>query len=355
MCNRARAVTGGTLPHVAQHSFFKHDATSCNCVILLGPTACGKTGIGVALALRFNGEIISADSRQVYKGLDIGSGKDLSEYIVDGVAVPHHLIDIVDVSTEYNVYSYQQDFYRVFPEIVARRKLPVVVGGTGMYLDAIIRKYDLLTVPRNEALRAELEKKSLKELNALLLSLRPDLHTREDLRHKERCIKAIEIAECMRSPQADEIRSNMAPCPDIRPLVIGTTLEREELRERISKRLSERLDCGMIDEVACLHEEGASWQRLETLGLEYKFVAEYLQGKIATKTELYEKLNVAIRQFAKRQETWFRGMERKMEKLDIPIHWLPRIVDKEARVRAAAELIAEHVAHGRIGHFCAMT
>ncbi|MBP3709021.1 MAG: tRNA (adenosine(37)-N6)-dimethylallyltransferase MiaA [Treponema sp.] len=316
----------------------------CNCVVLLGPTACGKTGIGVALALRFNGEIISADSRQVYKGLDIGSGKDLNEYTVNDVAVPYHLIDIVDVSTEYNVYSYQQDFYRVFPEIAARRKLPVVVGGTGMYLDAIIRKYDLLTVPRNEARRAELEKKSLEELNALLLLLRPDLHTREDLRHKERCIKAIEIAECMRSPQADEIRARMAPRPDIRPLVMGTTLERKELRARISKRLSERLDCGMIEEVARLHDKGVSWERLETLGLEYKFVAEYLQGKIATKAELYEKLNIAIRQFAKRQETWFRGMERKMEQLGIPIHWLPQVADKEARVRVAAELVVRYVA-----------
>ncbi len=315
----------------------------CNCVILLGPTACGKTAIGVAIARERNGEIVSADSRQVYKGLDIGSGKDLDEYASGGSPVPYHLIDITDLKSEYSVFQYQKDFYRVFPEIVGRKKFPVVVGGTGMYLDSIIRNYDLIEVPENEKRRAELEAKPLEELSRLLLSLKPDLHTREYLRDKVRCIRAIEIAEYRMHPEADIMRKTMTSRPDIRPLVIGTTLSREELRERIAKRLKSRLDSGMIEEVEDLHRGGASWERLETLGLEYGFVAEYLQGKIASRDELYEKLNVAIRRFAKRQETWFRGMERKMKTQGAAVHWLPCVSDVTARTRAALSLIDAYI------------
>lgn len=317
---------------------------NCNCVILLGPTACGKTAIGVAIARERNGEIVSADSRQVYKGLDIGSGKDLDEYASGGIPVPYHLIDITDLKSEYNVFQYQKDFYRVFQDIVGRKKLPVVVGGTGMYLDAVIRNYDLVEVPENEKRRTELEAKPLEELSRLLLSLKPDLHTREDLRDKVRCIRAIEIAEYMQSPEAALMRKTMTNRPDIRPLVIGTTLLREELRERIAKRLKARLDSGMIEEVENLHRGGASWERLETLGLEYGFVAEYLQGKIASRDELYEKLVVAIRRFAKRQETWFRGMERKMKMQGSSIHWLSCVSDVDVRVHAALSLVDEYVA-----------
>lgn len=307
---------------------------NCNCVIVLGPTAVGKTSIGVQIALQRNGEIISADSRQVYRGLDIGSGKDIADYTVGCRTVPYHLIDITDLASEYNVFNYQQDFYRVFPDLIRRGVLPVVVGGTGMYLDAVVRNYDLVTVPENKELRDELEKKPVEELAAMLLSLKPDLHTREDLHQKQRCIRAIEIAQCMQSPEADAIRARMIPRPDIRPLVIGTTLERAVLRENISRRLRERLDSGMVDEVRRLHEAGASWERLETLGLEYKFVSEFLEGKIASEEELYEQLNIAIRQFAKRQETWFRGMEKK----GVVIHWLPPVADKDARISAALAL-----------------
>ena len=317
---------------------------SCNCVILLGPTACGKTAIGVAIARERNGEIVSADSRQVYKGLDIGSGKDLDEYASGGVSVPYHLIDITDLKSEYNVFNYQKDFYRVFRDIAGRKKLPVVVGGTGMYLDSIIRKYDLLEVPENEKRRAELEAMPIEELSRLLLSLKPDLHTREDLRDKARCIRAIEIAEYMKSPEAARMRKTMTDRPDIRPLVIGTTLLREELRERIARRLKERIDSGMIEEVENLHQNGASWELLETLGLEYGFVAEYLQGKIASRDELYEKLFIAIRRFAKRQETWFRGMERKMKTQGISIYWLPCVSDIDVRVHAALSLVDAYVA-----------
>ncbi|MBQ9630224.1 MAG: tRNA (adenosine(37)-N6)-dimethylallyltransferase MiaA, partial [Treponema sp.] len=236
--------------------------------------------------------------------------------------------------------------------IIARKKLPIVVGGTGMYLDSIIRNYNMIEVPENKERHEELEKKSLEELNELLLKLRPNLHTLEDLRNKDRCIKAIQIAECMKNFNSKKqngefffVSKNARP--DIRPLVIGTTLERQELRERISKRLKERLDSGMIEEVSRLHEEGASWNRLEVLGLEYKFVAEFLQGKIASKDELFEKLNIAIRQFAKRQETWFRGMERKMQKIGMQIFWLSKVEDVNVRFKEAKELIEKHCS----GHF----
>ena len=314
-------------------------AEKCNCIVLLGPTAAGKTDIGVQLALHLGGEIISADSRQVYRGLDIGSGKDLADYTVRGVSVPYHLIDITDLGSEYNVFSYQQDFYRVFPEITGRGVLPVVVGGTGMYLDAVIRNYDLVTVPENPELHTRLESMTLEELGKRLLELRPDLHTREDLLHKERCIRAVEVAETMHSPGAEEIRAKMIRRPDIRPLVIGTTLDRDVLRANISRRLRERLDAGMIDEVRRLHDEGASWERLETLGLEYRFVSEFLEGKIGSEEELYEKLNIAIRQFAKRQETWFRGMEKK----GVTIHWLPQTPDKTVRLTAALVLAEQYL------------
>ena len=178
------------------------EKSSCNSVIVLGPTASGKTSLGVKLALKFNGEIISADSRQVYKGLDIGSGKDLNEYTVDDVKVPYHLIDVVTLDDEYNVFTFQKDFYKVFPEVIMRKKLPIVVGGTGMYLDSIIRNYNMIEVSDNEDRRSQLEKMSLDKLNEILLTLRPNLHTMEDLRHKERCIKAIEIAECMKEKDA---------------------------------------------------------------------------------------------------------------------------------------------------------
>ncbi|MBR7064673.1 MAG: tRNA (adenosine(37)-N6)-dimethylallyltransferase MiaA [Treponema sp.] len=315
------------------------EKSSCNSVIVLGPTASGKTSLGVKLALKFNGEIISADSRQVYKGLDIGSGKDLNEYTVDDVKVPYHLIDVVTLDDEYNVFTFQKDFYKVFPEVIARKKLPIVVGGTGMYLDSIIRNYNMIEVSDNEDRRSQLEKMSLDKLNEILLTLRPNLHTMEDLRHKERCIKAIEIAECMKEKDAKGIPSTVSLRPDIRPLVIGVTYPREEIRKRIEARLKERLDNGMIEEVETLHENGTSWHRLEVLGLEYKFVAFFLQGKIKTKDELYEKLNIAIRQFAKRQETWFRGMEKKMQQISLGIHWLSSSADSEKKLEEASTLL----------------
>lgn len=309
-----------------------------NCVVVLGPTAVGKTSIGVHLAHAFGGEIISADSRQTYKGLDLGSGKDLEDYFVDGKPVPYHMIDIADLSMEYNVFHYQQDFYRVFDSLIERKVLPVIVGGTGMYLDAVIRNYDLVDVPELPELRRELEGKSLEELGKIYLELKPELHTKNDLLERERVIRGIEIWHGTHGALAEELKKTMYPRPDIRSLVIGTTFDRTLVRANIEKRLRERLEAGMLDEVKNLHDAGYSWERLEKLGLEYRWCAQYLQGKIKSYDEMFEGLFIAIRQFAKRQETWFRFME----KNGVKINWLPSVPDKDVRIKAALELVKEY-------------
>lgn len=304
-----------------------------NCVIVLGPTAVGKTSIGVALAHQFNGEIISADSRQTYRHLDIGSGKDLDEYTVDGTPIPYHLIDIIDLPDEYTVYNYQQDFYRAFKDIQSRNKLPVVVGGTGMYIDAIVRDYQLVNLPENPELRARLEATPLEELAARLLELQPDLHTKNDLQEKERVIKALEIIEAKKAGYD----TTSIDRPEIKPFIIGTTLDRPKIWENISVRLRERLDNGMLEEVQSIHDSGISWERLEKLGLEYRYCSLFLKGDLKTKEQLYDELFIAIRQFAKRQETWFRMMEKK----GVEIHWLSHIQDKKARIEEAVKLLQQ--------------
>ena len=358
-----------------------------SCVVVLGPTAVGKTSIAVNIADRLGGEVISADSRQVYRGLDIGSGKDLCDFTLkDGKGertVPYHLIDITDLKSEFSVFDYQAAFYSVFPTITERGVLPVVCGGTGMYLDAVVRGYDLVGVPCNPALRTSLNGKSDAELVAYLRELKAEsgeeLHNTTDTIERHRILRAIEIAvyekthggavkadDALAGGPASESGSAgaasesveaglrdpldparaedkyMPPRPDIRPFIIGTTFPRDMLRAGIKKRLVKRFDEGMIDEVAGLHENGASWDRLERLGLEYRFISEYLEGKIKTKDELVEKLYIAIGQFAKRQETWFR----RMEKQGTVIHWLPydgsdyaRSV--EGRTKMALKLIEE--------------
>lgn len=310
-------------------------SSSYNCIIVLGPTAVGKTAIGVALARAFNGEIISADSRQTYRHLDIGSGKDLADYAQssEGAAVPYHLIDITELPAEYNVYNYQQDFYKAFKDISTRGKLPVVVGGTGMYLDAIVRDYQLVILPENTKLHEELEATPLEVLADRLMKLQPDLHTKCDLLEKDRVIKALEIIEAKKQG----VESTSVQRPEIKPLIIGTTLPRPQLWENISIRLRERLDGGMLEEVQSIHESGISWERLEKLGLEYRFCSEFLQGKIASKEELYQSLFIAIRQFAKRQETWFRMMEKK----GVEINWL-KTGNKEERIKEASQIIKCH-------------
>ena len=305
-----------------------------NCIVVLGPTAVGKTSIGVALAGEFNGEVISADSRQTYCHLDIGSGKDLDEYQYNGNKVPYHLIDICSLPNEYNVFNYQQDFYPAFSDILNRGKLPVIVGGTGLYLDSVIRNYELLPVPENKELRAELEPKSCEELTKILLSLKPDYHSTNDFYEKDRLIKAIEILKAQEGELGRQLREQIANRPKVNPLIIGTTLPRPQLWENISIRLRERLENGMIEEVEGIHNSGISYERLEKLGLEYRFCSLYLEGKLKDKEDLYNQLFIAIRQFAKRQETWFRMMEKK----GVMINWLDA-GSKEERIKQAKDLV----------------
>ncbi len=315
-----------------------------NCVVLLGPTAVGKTALGVSLARKYGWDIISADSRQVYKGLDIGSGKDLEDYTVkeknpDGsesvTTIPYHLIDVTTLDSEYNVFHFQQQFYHLMNDFVSQGKMTFVVGGTGMYLDSVLRSYDFVPVPENLELRKDLEKKSLEELDSILLGLKPDLHNKSDLLLRDRVVRAIEIALFMKSEECVKAREALEKRPDVNAFVMGTTLERDQMHLNIKKRLYDRLEHGMIEEIQGLHESGYSWERLEKLGLEYRFVSLYLEGKIKDREDMADQLYHAICQFAKRQETWFRGMERK----GVKINWLPRENDREAKFAAATQML----------------
>lgn len=304
-----------------------------NCIMVLGPTAVGKTQLAVRLAHHFGGHIISADSRQVYKGLDLGSGKDIEDYTieVDGktVTIPYYMIDVTDLSKEYSVYDYQKDFYKVFSQLINDKKFVVICGGTGMYLDSIIRGYDLVEVPTNQQLRQELAGKSVEELTEVLKKLKEEkgeaLHNKTDTEERHRLLRAIEIEVFEKTDECKILREKMPTRPDIRPFVIGTTFSRDLIRAKVRQRLDKRLQEGMLAEVEALHKNGANWERLERLGLEYRFVSEYLQGKISNYEELVRSLGIAIGQFVKRQETWFRGMERK----GVKINWLPHDGTKE--------------------------
>ena len=279
-----------------------------NLLIIVGATASGKTSLAVALAKQLNGEIISADSRQVYRGMDIGSGKDLSEYD----DVPYHLIDIVDPGFEYSVYHFQRDFFTAFEEITQRGRTPILVGGTGLYIDAVVKGYRLVPVPENPTLRAVLSTLSLEELQQQLLILKPQQHNTTDMIERERLYRAIEIVEGERLVQDDS-----APLPTIKPLYLGLHWERPQLRQRITQRLNERLQNGMIEEVQHLHQQGVSYEVLEFMGLEYRFIAQHLQGTL-NYNDMKQKLNAAIHQYAKRQDTWFRKLQRR----GTTIHWL---------------------------------
>lgn len=279
---------------------------SCNLLVILGPTASGKTRLGVAAAQQFDGEIISADSRQVFRGMDIGTGKDLAEY----GHIPYHLIDIVEAGSEFSVFDFQERFVGAFKDIQSRGRLPMLVGGTGLYLDAALRGYQLVKVPENPALRSELAGQDLTELQQRLLQLRPEQHNTSDLQDRERLVRAIEIA-------TGERDTPPLPLPAIEPLVFGVRWDRSVLRQRITERLKQRLAEGMIEEVQHLHETGIPYANLEYYGLEYRLIAQHLQGQL-NRNDMFQKLNSAIHQFAKRQETWFR----RMEKQGVIIHWL---------------------------------
>lgn len=279
-----------------------------NLLTILGPTASGKTRLAVALASEQNGEIISADSRQVFRGMDIGSGKDLHEY----GDVPYHLINILEAGEEFSVFAFLRLFREAFADISSRGRLPILCGGTGLYLDAVLRGYHMLEVPENPALRAGMEGLDMDELTAMLRELRPGQHNTSDLLERSRTIRAIEIARFEREPAGQQ----EAP-PQVRSLNIGIRWERGELRTRITERLRLRLENGMIEEVQRLHEGGVAWERLEYYGLEYRYIGAFLQGKL-NRNDLFQKLNSAIHDFAKRQENWFN----KMEKNGVVINWL---------------------------------
>ncbi len=295
-------------------------------ITILGPTACGKTSVATALAARTDGEILSADSRQVYRRMDIGTGKDLDDYIVDGQTIPYHLIDICEPGTKYNLFQYQQDFLKAYNDIVGRQKQPILCGGTGLYLEAVLGGYALSPVPQNPELRQQLEGKSLEELTQMLIELKAKtgstMHNQTDVDTAQRAIRAIEIETYnLLSPTPQR------PFPDIPSVIIGIHIERELRRQRISQRLKARLDGGMADEVRQLLDSGIAADDLIYYGLEYKYVTEYVVGRISY-DEMFARLEIAIHQFAKRQMTWFRGMERR----GFHIHWIeaPRQPDRPA-------------------------
>ncbi len=279
-----------------------------NLLVILGPTAGGKTAVAANWAYRNNGEIISADSRQVYREMTIGTGKDYADYIIEGQQVPYHCIDIAEPGYQYNVFEYQKDFLTAFADICERKKMPVLCGGSGMYIEAAIKGYQLIQVPVDEVLRKELEVKSDKELMDILTTLK-SLHNQSDTDTRKRMIRAIEIAK-YRSEHPKETRYY----PEIQPLLIGVKYDRDSRRRRITERLKQRLAGGMIGEVQRLMDNGLTPEQLEYYGLEYKYLSKYITGEL-NYDQMFAQLNTAIHQFAKRQMTWFRRMERNGSKI----------------------------------------
>lgn len=278
---------------------------------ILGPTASGKTGVAVKLAYKYHAEIISADSRQVYRRMDLGTGKDLDDYHIEGVNIPYHLIDIAEPGTKYNVFEYQKEFLNAYTNIKARGKNVILCGGTGLYLESILRSYRLSPVPQNPDLREKLKGKSLEELTTILSGYKT-LHNSTDVDSAQRAIRAIEIADYYTHTPIDD-----RPFPQIKSYNIGLFVDRDTRRSLISARLKQRLERGMIEEVKALLNEGIPASDLIYYGLEYKYLTLYATGKISY-DEMYNQLEIAIHQFAKRQMTWFRGMERR----GIEIHWM---------------------------------
>jgi tRNA dimethylallyltransferase len=295
--------------------------TKYNLIVITGATAGGKTAVAAHLALEMQTEIISADSRQIYRGMDIGTGKDLDDYVIDGKQIPYHLIDICDAGYKYNVYEYRRDFLNVYKEITSRNITPILCGGTGLYIEAVIKNYDLVQVPVNENLRKELANKSIDELEVFLRSYKY-LHNRSDLDTIKRAIRAIEIAEYY--SRNEYVKEEI---PEIKPIVFGIHYERDQRRARITERLKQRLENGMIEEAQRLLDSGISHDDIEYYGLEYKFLSWYLAGKISY-DELFTQLNTAIHQFSKRQMTWFR----KMEKDGTKIIWIDGNLDLDEKL-----------------------
>lgn len=297
-------------------------------ITILGPTASGKTPLAAALAYKLNTEIISGDSRQIYRRMDLGTGKDLADYTVNGRQVPYHLIDIVEPGYKYNVFEYQRDFLTAYEGVKQKGKLPVLCGGTGMYLESVLKGYRLLPVPENPELRASLADKTLDELTQLLSTYK-QLHNSTDVDTVKRALRALEIEEYYKQ-QPPEYRE----FPLIDSLIIGVDIDRELRREKISRRLKQRLDEGMVDEVKALLESGITADDLIYYGLEYKYLTLYATGQLSY-DEMFQQLETAIHQFAKRQMTWFRGMERR----GFTIHWLNARMSMEEKVEKIINLL----------------
>ena len=300
-------------------------------ITILGPTASGKTPLAAALAYEIGGEIISADSRQVYRRMDIGTGKDLADYTItnnrEPITIPYHLIDIAEPGTKYNLFQYQQDFFDAYNNIIGRGKTAILCGGTGLYIEAVLKGYQLSPVPQNPELRQRLEGKTLEELTQILTELKAktgsNMHNKTDVDSCQRAIRAIEIEEYnLHTPTPKR------ELPPIDSLIIGVNIDREARREKITRRLKARLEEGMIEEVKGLLAEGIPAEDLIYYGLEYKFVTEYLVGK-TTYDEMFQRLEIAIHQFAKRQMTWFRGMERR----GFTIHWIDALLPMDEKVQ----------------------
>ena len=299
-------------------------------ITILGPTASGKTPVAARLAAEIGGEIISADSRQVYRRMDIGTGKDLADYTItnngEPITVPYHLIDIREPGTKYNLFEYQQDFFTAYEDIRGRGAVPILCGGTGLYIEAVLKGYHLSPVPQNQKLRDSLEGKSLAELTQMLEELKARtgsvMHNKTDVDSCQRAIRAIEIETYNLEHPAPR-----RELPPVESVIIGISIDRELRREKITRRLKARLEEGMVDEVRGLLNEGIAAEDLMYYGLEYKFVTEYVTGKTSY-TEMFQRLEIAIHQFAKRQMTWFRGMERRGFK----IHWIDATLPMEAKV-----------------------
>ena len=301
-------------------------------VTILGPTASGKTELAARLAADIGAEIISADSRQVYRRMDIGTGKDLGDYHVEGQLVPYHLIDIVEPGTKYNLFQYQHDFIDAYNDIVGRGKNVVLCGGTGLYIESVLKRYRLSAVPENKELRASLEGKTLSELTSMLEELKrtngSTMHNTTDVDTAQRAIRAIEI-ETFNGEHPKE----SADVPQIDSLVIGVDIDRETRREKISRRLKSRLEEGMVEEIRGLLDSGIPPEDLIYYGLEYKYVTEYVIGKISFE-EMFQRLQIAIHQFAKRQMTWFRGMERR----GTSIHWIDSSLPLQEKIKQIKSL-----------------
>lgn len=297
-------------------------------ITVLGPTASGKTTFAAALAARLNTEIISADSRQIYRSMDIGTGKDLADYTVNGKTIPYHLIDICDPGYKYNVFEYQHDFFRAYETIRKKGKLPILCGGTGMYIEAVLKGYRLLDVPQNPGLRESLKDKSLPELEQILAGYKV-LHNKTDVDTAQRAIRAIEIEEYYKNEAPD-----VNEYDPINSLIIGIDIDRELRREKISRRLRVRLDEGMVNEVRKIIDSGVKPEDLIYYGLEYKYLTLYIIGKLSYE-DMVSQLEIAIHQFAKRQMTWFRGMERRGN----TIHWIDATLPTEEKIEKTLELL----------------